>query len=674
MTPRIQCLSDSEEAAPNVDEDGAQKRDANDLRPPQLTWIVADSDALQPRKQQLEDVLNKSRLYWYAIATVGCHYHDRGIKQESANPHHMLWKVPRMHGGPHTTYALYMDASPCQMLCFRASVSWQLDGSTDCDRVLRDKTNTVLLHLGTKDPVPYTLSGDGFRQWIGTEEEVAVGPNYLAILTLGWCYILSACLLEIQGRDDMMKYTGSKAAVYHQATHETATHVVNIGEADDDTSSWWLSILAPGNGWKGIVKQSDNGEFLAPWSVTRTSQESLAIKWQRKTAIETFSSTPMSSSRAFDALSQFALMHNLGSQFHIALATAITVPTHNLHGSTIQLPPPTLTGARCPATPAKCIPPEWIKVYENLSYYINLSCNPETIMSSLCGAFWEPGVPCNLVSPWLHPILNEVPEGKGIAGVPGLYPEVLAVICGIRRPTISALWLGAVAGGLTPLILRRTRRGRPPLDPVAFPWTGCPQSFMDIAGTGPYLHGQCKEQIWRADVWRLLHLPTTEEDDLSYNYPPRTPWEPCGKMEARECALRVASHWNCPRHHFNYQHWSWEPENSPDIHDKGFSTAPVTMPSTPDIDSLRVQGVRQFSHKPLDQNASEEASLDIFLWFIINGEGFPPGKFYKDEWLERIAEEMDTDEEDEEDDGNRSSDTPQADKPNNLEEWLDTIQ
>ncbi|RAK95880.1 uncharacterized protein BO80DRAFT_449746 [Aspergillus ibericus CBS 121593] len=660
-------------------ENGAQKKDASqrqfhDLSPPQLHWIVADSDALQPSKQQLEDALEKSRLYWYSIASVACNYRDHGVKQESANPHHMLWKVPRMHGGPHTTYAIYMGACPCQLLFFRASVSWQLDGSTDCDRVQRHKSNPVLLQLGTKAPVPYTLSGNGFRQWMGTEDEVAVGPNYLAILTLGWCYILSARLLEIQGRGGMMEYTTSKAAVYDQAAHETAKHVIDIGEADDDTISWWLAILAPSNGWKGIVKQCDDGDFLAPWSITRTSQQSLAIKWQRKTATPNFSPTPMSSSRAFDALSRFALMHNLGSQFHVALATAITVPTHNCHGSTIQLPEPTLTGARCSATPAKFMPPEWVRLYQNLPYYITLSCNPETIISSLCGAFWEPGVPCNLVSPWLHPILIEVPEEKRIADLPGLYAELLAIVCGIRRPTISALWLGAVAGGLAPIILRRAKRGRPPLDPVAFPWTGSPQSFMDIAGTGPYFHGQRNEKIWRADVWRLLHLPTTEEDDLSYNYPPRTPWEPCGKMEARDCALRVASHWNCPRHQLHYQHWSWEPENSPAIYDKGFSTRRVTMPTTPDIDRFRSEGVQQFPHRPLDQEASEEASLDIFHWLIISGEGFPPGELYKDAWLEGIADDVESDEEEQEEDGNMSSDTPRAEKCNGLEQWLDTLQ
>ncbi|KAE8356902.1 hypothetical protein BDV28DRAFT_126392 [Aspergillus coremiiformis] len=679
MAPLDHYSSDCEaDATTLAGEDGTQKRDlsrrhSDRLRPPQLFWIVADSDTLQPSKQQLDDALEKSRVYWYPITTVAWHYRDNGIKPESVNPHRMLWKVPRMHGRPQTTYALYINASPCPLLCLQASANWLLDGAADCGRVQKDKKTTVLLHIGTKAPVPYTLNGNGFCDWVGTDDEVAVGPNYLAILTLGWCYILSARLLEIHGGGAIMKYTESKMGACHQAIYENATHSVDIGEADNDTISWWSSVLAPGEGWKAVIKECDEGEFLAPWSVTRTLKQSLSIKWQRKEPAGAFSPTPMSSSRAFEALARFALLHNLGSQFLVAFATAITVPTHNCHGSTIQLPPPTLTGARCPATSAKSIPLEWIMLHDNLPYYITLSCNPEAIMSCLCGMFWEPGVPCNLVSPWLHPILNEVPEEKRIAGLPGLYAEILAIICGIRRPTISALWLGAVAGGLAPVILKRVRRGRPPLDPVAFPWTGCPQSFMDIAGTGSYLHDQYKEQIWRADVWRLLHLPTTEEDDLSYNYQPGTPWEPCGTMKKRECALRVASHFNCPRHQFRYHHWNWEPENSPVIQDQGFSTETAYMSTTLDI-KFRVQGLQDFPHKPLDQEASREASIDVFRWFIFNGEGFPPGKIYKDEWLDILEDtDEDTDDENQEDNSDMGLNTTQVDRSKGLEQWLDTV-
>lgn len=100
--------------------------------------------------------------------------------------------------------------------------------------------------------------------------------------------------------------------------------------------------------------------------------------------------------------------------------------------------------------------------------------------------------------------------------------EILALIGAIRRPNIGALWMGAVAGGLAPKIIQKAMQGQPPVDALAFPWTGCLQSFMNTAGSGPYTHGN-PEYISSSDVWRLLHLPQTEDDDLLFNRRPQAP-------------------------------------------------------------------------------------------------------------------------------------------------------
>lgn len=134
---------------------------------------------------------------------------------------------------------------------------------------------------------------------------------------------------------------------------------------------------------------------------------------------------------------------------------------------------------------------------EELPYYMTLSCSPEVMMSTLCGSFWEADVPCNLVSPWLHPVLEEVLGDASVTN--DRDQELLALLGVIRRPSVSALWIGAVISGLGPKIIQKVRRGRAPLDSLAFPWTSCPQSFMDIAGSGPYA---CEdhEYISRPDV------------------------------------------------------------------------------------------------------------------------------------------------------------------------------
>ncbi|KAE8318778.1 hypothetical protein BDV41DRAFT_329421 [Aspergillus transmontanensis] len=92
---------------------------------------------------------------------------------------------------------------------------------------------------------------------------------------------------------------------------------------------------------------------------------------------------------------------------------------------------------------------------------------------------------------------------------------------------------------------------------------------MDDAGLGPYTWGD-PEYISRPDVWRLLHLSPTEEDDLSYEYGPMTPWEPCGASLTTNCALHVTAHLKCPRHEYRYEHWSWELEGGETVQDYGF--------------------------------------------------------------------------------------------------------
>lgn len=436
-----------------------------------------------------------------------------------------------------------------------------------------------------------------------------------------------------------MRYESSETGCgYRDAGHRTMNTIVDIGDVDGRVARWWSAILAQREGWTAVIRESPDCEFFAPWTVSRKCETSFAIEWSRKSSVLDDDYPPLTSSEAFEALAQFALLHGLSSQFPVALASAVMFPTHNFHGSTVQLPFPTAMGAKRLSAPPHTIPPIWANLEQDLPYYMTLSCSPELLISILCGSFWEPEIPCNLVSPWLHPVINEVLESASPdMDMPGPNQEVLALIGAIRQPNISALWLGAAISGLCPIVLRRVRRGRPPLDPHAYPWTGCPQSFIDVPGSGPYMR-EGSERVSRQDVWRLLHLPPTEQDDLSYRYRPFTPWPPCGSTPRENCALRVVSHLRCGRHQFEYSHWNWELEDGTLVRDDGFSRTPLPV-VTSTSDPFDVKEPRNFPKKDLDQEASHEASLDIFRWFIINGEGVPSESIYQDDWLKDIWEE-----------------------------------
>lgn len=548
----------------------------------------------------------------------------------------------------------------------QASSTWRLAGDFDCDRIKKETTIPTLLQIGTSTAIPYGFHGNIFSYWIGTTAEKRTGPNYLGILTVGWCYILSARLVEMRGDGASMRYTSSQANSFSESLRGLpGIHVIDVGDVEGDVARWWSAILAQHQGWKAIVKQTTSGEYLAPWSVTRTCETTFAISQRRRSPKS--AQTPLPSDRALNALVQFARLHELGSQFPVALATAISFPAHQYYGSIARLPLPKGDGGKIPTSPLDSISLMRTDWKDELPYYMTLSCSPEVMMSTLCGSFWEAGVPCNLVSPWLHPVLEEV---LGDASVINDHDqELLGLLGAIRRPTVSALWIGAVISGLGPKIVRKVMSGRPPLDSLAFPWTSCPQSFMDIPGSGPY---SCEdlEYISRPDVWRLLHLPSAEHDDLCYEFRPTTPWAPCGRSLTRNCALRVTSHLKCPRHEYRYDHWSWSLGDGTIVQDHGFSSASASVraeaPHFADARSLV-----HFEKKELDRTASREASLDIFRWFFVNGEGLPLEKVYQDDWVREIWGEDESDVEADEID-ERGPQEPVDRNDDRLETWLDS--
>ena len=267
-----------------------------------------------------------------------------------------------------------------------------------------------------------------------------------------------------------------------------------------------------------------------------------------------------------------------------------------------------------------------------------LSCNHSVVMSSLCGSFWEPNISCSLVSPWLHPVLEEIPKASGICEKPGRYHEIIALLCGKCRPRLSALWIGAALSGLVPKVLESVRSGTPPLDANGFPWTGSPRSFMDRPGLGPYFHGDTlgNDVIRRVDAWRLLYLPTPEDDGLYYNSLPFSPWPPVGQTVEKNCALRGRAHKSCPRHCLAYAHWIWQLQDGSCLNDQGYRLGdPSHSQETSYVQAQRNDGL-QYPHIPLSlsQDASREASLEIFRWVLANHEGKPPSEpICYDEWI-----------------------------------------
>lgn len=583
-----------------------------------------------------------ARVYWSRLTEKALSYYRRGLLPQHVDPFNMLGRVPTVPNEPGSRRILTLDESSATSTLFLEAHSIlgfaSNEGCTVGDNI---KTIPALLQLGIQSPTPVDWNGTSFRQWVGIEGENTT-RNYISILALGWSYILSVRLLEMQGQGGAeIAYTQSIATGYKREVGDriAAGITVDIGDVDEDAARWWAAILAPGQGWKAIVSRNDDVVYLSPWSVCVEDEQRFDIAWggTSSPSHDSVVSTPPSSNDAFELLSRFCLLHDLGSQCFAALAVTLTFPTLNHYGIVATLPFPTDMRGRDEDNPVKLTAPDLVRMSEGLPYYMALSCNHSVIVSSLCGVFWEPRIPCNLVSPWLHPVMNEVPIMEEVINFEGRYYEILAIMCAIRRPKLSALWLGAVTSGLAPRILDFVKSGTPPLDPNAFAWTGCPQSFMDLAGSGPYFQTKASgEKIQRADAWRLLFLPTVVEDDLHYENYPFAPWEPVGKTSAENCMARIGIHRFCSRHHLTYQHWAWHLGDGSTLVDQGLETVPAQhsfQEVTPGIETP-ASVILPVVELPLGQEASRRASWEIFQWVTANGEGIPADELiYKDEWL-----------------------------------------
>ncbi|KAK2867796.1 hypothetical protein FQN49_003464 [Arthroderma sp. PD_2] len=413
-------------------------------------------------------------------------------------------------------------------------------------------------------------------------------------------------------------------------TTDAADYVVDLGNASEDAARWWIALLSSGQGWKAIVSRDSDRFHLSPWSVEvdyETNSKVGVKTMQSHTALS--KSTPPSSLQALEYLVEFCTLHDTHSQLFAALAVALTLPTHNQYRISPSLP---LLGGRH-AFGELAISSNIPELYDDLPYYMAMSCHCRAVISSLCGVFWQQDVPCNLVSPWLHPILNEIPDLSSDPSFPA-QNVLLAIICAIRCPPLAPLWFGATLSGLSSLIINLAGNGTPPLNPDASAWTGCPQSFMDMPGSGSYYIQTSSDNkiISRADVWRLLYLPPVVEDGLYYNSPPFSPWYPAGTTTIQNSVIRVQVHQDCPRHQLLYQHWAWHIQHGSALEDSGYRSSSkagnfheIKPPLTIDADHQA---------RPLsDQNASENASRMAFAWVSSNGEGHPPEAVYLDPWI-----------------------------------------
>jgi hypothetical protein len=514
--------------------------------------INTENDPILPTTYQVQEVFARSRRIWQGYLSRARSIHHISLK--SLKLSNLLRRIP----------ALSDDLKG--VIFLQGYSTWKLNTPAACS--LNSRTGVEqrwrpILSRGCPTRCKFSAQIP-FQDWQDERYGTERAPKYnngVFILLAGWAYILSIKLLEKQCLS--MQYSTNLAPAIDSGTkRDTSEHcvTVDVGDVTPDELLWWRALLAPRQGWQASATQQP------PWAIVYEEDLTFEVATTAKVLNDTQYKQPPSSTQAMQFLSMFSARYELSVQLSAAFTMALTLPLCNETASPVQVPKPKLSRACLLDAPVD-VP----QVFGNLSSYMTLSSNPRFLSSALWSTFWEPDIDCNVVSPWCDGIIEILEPLIKTDSI-----ELLAHVLALRRPNLSALWYGLALFGRTKLIealipfLKTLRTPTParPIPEVAV-WTGTPQSFMDLCGSGPYL--KLDNTIARADVWRLRHDSwEVEPEGLPFRNTPLSGWPPFGFMASEELELEVHRHITCERYEWQYDHWTWQLGNDRHIYDRGY--------------------------------------------------------------------------------------------------------
>jgi hypothetical protein len=482
----------------------------------------------------------------------------------------LLCRVPSFPG----------DIPSCS-LSIEGYSSWRSSDDSCSMKHKREKGH--LFHLRRRHPTTCRISSsDNFRRW---EENP---NNGIALLVLGWAYILKASLAERQ-----------RLALHYEPLDSPSGSVnIKLDYALPQELAWWKAITAQGSAYS--IAADDR---YSPWGILVDNLD-LEIVGE----VDAHHSPP-TASQAAGYLRRLCVAYALGDQSSAALAAALSIPLHRstapLGSVTIELPRPSLS--------IRFVEPlgqgEYPSDFRHLDRYMTLSLSPNYFGSILWSVFSEPNVPCNFAGAWIAPI--------GDVLRPILQENKLELLAKVLSFTKAApLWLGLALCGPGTIIksimpfldkLRSYPHTYPSVDAAA--WTGIPQSFMDLHPPGPYVQDG---KISRADVWRLRHDCHKNYEGDYFSATPQHGWAPFGIMRYEDVELELHGHLDCS-HRWKYDFWTWLPSGVRDtgiLDVKGESQ----FPKDPlQIHQAEMKGSRT-QESVINYAASEAATRRIFEW------------------------------------------------------------
>ncbi|CAI6057894.1 unnamed protein product [Clonostachys chloroleuca] len=469
----------------------------------------------------------------------------------------------------------FLDHIPKESSAIQGYSTWR---NTDKCTLVTKQERPQSIQLTNRYPVICKVSQSrNFQQWEDSRN------NGLALMTLGWAYILSASLAERQG-----------LTLQYQASLDfpgLCTTQLQLEYATCHERTWWKFLTSQGAGWKIVGRGS-------PWGLS-IKDLNLEVVGQVDQH-----SRPPTADQAASYLGRLCFAFDLGNQSSAGLAAAISLPLHTaqkLWGSAqIELPALAMNFAFKTPKKQKFLPPE----FRLISYYMTLSLSDWAIGPTLWSVFWEPQITCNFAGAWLGPIaaiLEPVLSSNNL--------ELLAKVFSNTR--VAPLWVGIALCGpnsITNCILPYLTKmfdfpfTLPSIDAAA--WTCVPQSFLDDYYMNPCHDGT----ISRADVWRLRHDCHSEYEASTFLFTPPHGWPPFGRMKAEDVELEIRDHIHCS-HHWAYAYWTWLPGLSTDT---GFRKRDGT--ENYPVRSTELDIDRQDNENLINCLVSESATKSMFRW------------------------------------------------------------
>jgi hypothetical protein len=519
--------------------------------------VGADDDPLIPTSAAIDLVFNEDLATWTRFVRSAESLPPQAFPAGFGDPYIMLKDVPALP-----------DRLPRKGWLIGRPL-WHVPDPEHGDRVGNDS-----------EPLPYLQYLHGVRKTFLLSYPKAIecrvlsspaspsqghGPwasqSALSLLTMCWSYILSARLLELQGKKVVYSPSSLLPITAKPSRLKTCDVVLDLLGASPSRKlvRWLCAILSPKLGWV-----ANEGDF-PPWAAFCSGDACFVIVSAHEPAALPNEQPPNSSEATEWLIELCDLFGLLGPEAGprdrpgeipppiAAFPAALALPFYRQVHLIPHFVFPTLErGGRNGFTKKA----SQIRQYTaDLRYYMTLSMHPRSVGSIIWSIFWQPDIETNLVSPWLssiHTVIKPLLESRNLLQ--------LAKVFAVRRPRVASWWLGIFLLGDTAILdwiaryldTLEERWGfgsMAPPDPAVAAWTGSPQSFLDVESSRRYTDP--KELVPLADLLRhRYNFRLQDESSRTLS------WRPFGTI-GKEFIEPELWPWLERGHAREYVHWVW---------------------------------------------------------------------------------------------------------------------